>query len=162
MPTPAIDRLIASLKRLPGIGEKSATRLTFFLLRLMPGGPFDKERELPSSVRENIERKWKLDKPLIVQYGSYLSGLLRLDMGESMARPGRTVRELLMSSAPKSLLVGGAALAFAMVFGLVAGIIAAVRQNRAADYTLMSISMLEAFRFSSSMWKEPEKSLKRP
>jgi oligopeptide transport system permease protein len=116
--------------------------LTFFLLRLMPGGPFDEERELPPSVRENIERKWKLDRPLVVQYGHYLSDLLRLDMGESMARPGQTVRELLLSSAPKSLLVGGAALAFALVFGLIAGIIAAVRQNRAADYALMSASML--------------------
>jgi oligopeptide transport system permease protein len=137
MATFVVRRILAGLAALFCI-----VTLTFFLLRLMPGGPFDRERELPPSVRENIERKWRLDRPLVMQYLHYLGGLMRLDMGESMARPGQTVRELLMHSAPKSLAVGGAALAFAVGFGLVAGILAAMHQNRPTDYALMSASML--------------------
>jgi len=116
--------------------------LTFFLLRLMPGGPFDRERELEPTIRENIERKWKLDQPLLVQYGAYLRDLARCDLGESMARKGRTIREILTESLPKSLLVGAVALAFALVFGLAAGVLAATRHNRPADVALMSASML--------------------
>ena len=116
--------------------------LTFFLLRLMPGGPFDSERELDPAIRANIERKWKLDRPVLVQYAYYVRGLVRFDLGDSMARPGRSIREILTDAAPKSLAVGAAALMFAVVFGIAAGTIAAARQNRAADYTLMSLSML--------------------
>lgn len=116
--------------------------LTFFLLRLMPGGPFDAERRLDPAIRENIERKWKLDEPLVVQYLHYLRGLGRLDMGDSMTREGQSVRELLLGSLPKSLTIGAVALAVALFVGLAAGIVAAVRQNRPSDYALMSASML--------------------
>ena len=115
--------------------------LTFFL-RLMPGGPFDRERVLEPSIRENLERKWKLNEPLVVQYLYYLGGLARLDLGTSMVKEDKTVAEILFRPARTSLTVGAAALAFALAFGLTAGIIAAVRQNTAADYTLMSASML--------------------
>ncbi len=115
--------------------------LAFFLLRLMPGGPFDTERELPPAVRANIERKWKLNEPLVAQYIYYIRDLARFDLGDSMARPDQSIKEILAASLPKSLAVGAAALIFALCFGLAAGIIAAVRQNRAADYILMSASM---------------------
>jgi len=116
--------------------------LTFFLLRLMPGGPFDAERRLDPAIRQNIERKWKLDQPLVVQYLGYLRDLGRLDMGDSMTREGQSVRELLLGSLPKSLVIGAVALASALAIGLAAGIAAAVRQNRPSDYALMSASML--------------------
>ena len=116
--------------------------LTFFLLRLMPGGPFDAERELDPAIRANIERKWKLDRPLVVQYLYYLRYLARLDLGDSMVREDWSIREILHDSLPKSLIIGGAALAFALLFGLAAGIWAAVEQNHAADYALMSAAML--------------------
>lgn len=116
--------------------------LTFFLVRLMPGGPFDRERELDPVIRANIERKWKLDRPVVVQYMYYLRDLARFDLGDSMARRGRSINEILADALPKSLIVGAAALAFAVLFGIAAGTVAAARQNRAADYTLMSISML--------------------
>ena len=115
--------------------------LTFFLMRLMPGGPFDSERNLERAIRANIERKWKLDQPVAVQYLYYLRDLARFDLGDSMARRGRSVREILGEALPKSLTVGAVALAFAVLFGIAAGTVAAVRQNRAADYTLMSLSM---------------------
>ncbi len=116
--------------------------LTFFLLRLMPGGPFDAERTLPPAIRRNIERKWKLDRPLVVQYLHYLRDLAWLDLGDSMARENQTIKEILLRSAPNSLIVGAVALGFALLFGLAAGIIAAVHQNRTTDYALMSASML--------------------
>ena len=116
--------------------------LTFFLVRLMPGGPFDRERELDPVIRANIERKWKLDRPVALQYLYYLRDLARFDLGDSMARRGRSINEILADALPKSLIVGAAALAFAVVFGIAAGTAAAARQNRAADYTLMSVSML--------------------
>jgi len=116
--------------------------LTFFLVRLMPGGPFDRERELDPLIRANIERKWKLDQPLVVQYIYYLRDLARFDLGDSMARRGRSINEILADALPKSLIVGAAALAFAVLFGIAAGTAAAARQNHAADYTLMSVSML--------------------
>jgi len=116
--------------------------LTFFLVRLMPGGPFDRERELDPLIRANIERKWKLDRPVVVQYMYYLRDLARFDLGDSMARRGRSINEILADALPKSLIVGAAALAFAVLFGVAAGTAAAARQNHAADYTLMSVSML--------------------
>jgi len=116
--------------------------LTFFLLRLMPGGPFDRDRTLDPEIRRNIEHKWRLDQPLVMQYLYYLGDLVRLDLGDSMARPGQSIREILVESLPKSLVVGGAALIFAVLSGVTAGILAAVHQNRPLDYTLMSASML--------------------
>ena len=116
--------------------------LTFFLIRLMPGGPFDRERVLNPEIRRNIERKWRLDAPLFTQYLFYIRDLARLDLGDSMAQEDQTVREIILRSAPKSLIVGGFALIFAVAAGLAAGIIAAARQNRPADYVLMSASML--------------------
>lgn len=116
--------------------------LTFFLLRLMPGGPFDSERKMEPEIRANLERKWKLDRPLAVQYLSYMRGLASLDLGDSMARPDRTIREIIAESMPKSIAIGGLALAFALVFGIIAGTLAAWRQNHVLDYSLMSASML--------------------
>jgi oligopeptide transport system permease protein len=116
--------------------------LTFFLLRLMPGGPFDRERHTAPAIRRNLERKWKLDRPLVVQYAYYLGGLARLDLGRSMAPGNRPIKEILLEAAPKSVAIGALALGFAVLFGLAAGITAAVYQNRVADYALMSASML--------------------
>jgi oligopeptide transport system permease protein len=116
--------------------------LTFFLLRLMPGGPFDRERGVDAAIRANIDRKWKLDKPVVVQYLYYLRDLARFDLGDSTSQKGQTVAEIVARSLPRSLTVGGVALVLAVVFGVVAGVIAAARQNRPADYALMSLSLV--------------------
>jgi len=115
--------------------------LTFFLLRLAPGGPFDSDRPLDAAIRQNLERRWGLDQPLLSQYLLYLRGIARLDLGVSMTGRG-PIRTVLAAPLLKSLLIGAAALAFAVAFGLAAGILAAVRQNRFTDYALMSLSML--------------------
>ena len=113
--------------------------LTFFMLRLMPGGPFDSERRLPPEIQRNLERKWKLDKPLVTQYLYYLGDLARLDLGNSMSRSG-SIRDILAEALPKSLAIGAIALLFSVAAGIAAGIVAAAYQNRAPDYTLMSLS----------------------
>lgn len=115
--------------------------LTFFLLRLMPGGPFDKDRAMDPAVKENIEKKWKLDKPLVVQYGYYLVGLCKLDLGDSMSSPDQTVRERLAAGLGPSLGIGGLSLAFAVIIGVLAGVISAAKQNTFIDYTCMSASI---------------------
>ncbi len=115
--------------------------LTFFLLRLMPGGPFDSEREPNAAIRANLQRKWKLDRPLLVQYGYYMRDLACLDLGDSMAKKGMSIWEILAEHTPKSIAVGAATLVFAVIFGITAGTVAAARQNSPTDYTLMSFAI---------------------
>ncbi|MEM9026020.1 MAG: ABC transporter, partial [Verrucomicrobiota bacterium] len=63
--------------------------LTFFMVRLAPGGPFDQERAMSAASKEAINRQYGLDKPLLSQYTAYLSDLLKGDMGPSLSSPGR-------------------------------------------------------------------------
>jgi oligopeptide transport system permease protein len=116
--------------------------LTFFMMRLAPGGPFDQERPLPPEILRNIEAVYHLDEPLWRQYLRYLGGLARLDFGPSYRTKDFTVGELLAAGAPASFKVGGLAALVATVLGMAAGITAALRQNSAIDYTVMSAAMV--------------------
>jgi oligopeptide transport system permease protein len=116
--------------------------LSFFMMRLAPGGPFDQERPLPPPIRANIERVYHLDEPLWRQYLRYVGGLLRLDFGPSYRTKDFTVGELLLQGAPASLKVGGLAVLVATVLGLAAGLTAALRQNSWVDHLTMSAAMV--------------------
>ena len=116
--------------------------LTFFIMRVAPGGPFDAERRLPAAVQANVEARYHLDRPLWQQYLGYMGDLLRGDLGPSFRYPDRTVGELIAFGLPVSLTLGLAALAVALAIGMPAGVIAAVRQNRTADHLVMGIAML--------------------
>lgn len=116
--------------------------ISFFMMRLAPGGPFDQERPLPPPILANIERVYHLDEPLWRQYLRYVGGLLRLDFGPSYRTKDFTVGELLLQGAPASLKVGGLAVIVATVLGLAAGITAALRQNSWVDYLTMSGAMV--------------------
>lgn len=116
--------------------------LTFFMMRLAPGGPFDQERPLPPDILRNIERAYHLDEPLWQQYLRYLGGLLVLDFGPSYRTKDFTVGELLAKGAPASFKVGGLAALLATVLGMTAGITAALRQNSWVDYAVMSTAMV--------------------
>lgn len=116
--------------------------ITFFLMRLAPGGPFMAEKDIPAEIKANIEQKYGLDKPLPEQYLIFMGNLLRLDFGPSYKFPSRTVREMIATGLPISLELGAYALIFALVLGIPAGIIAALRQNRALDHTIMGTAML--------------------
>lgn len=111
--------------------------LSFFLIRLAPGGPFDLEQPLEAKVMENLNRIYKLDRPLLEQYWLYLTHLAVGDFGPSFYARDFTVAELLVRGLPVSALIGGLALIFALAVGVVLGTIAAFRQNRPADYSVM-------------------------
>jgi len=113
----------------------------FFLLRLAPGGPFDDEANLQPEIQHNIEKRYNLDKPLVVQYGLELANLATFDFGHSMKRP-QSVGEIIRESFPKSVLLGVLSLAFAVIFGIVFGVVAASRQNSWIDHGSMGLALI--------------------
>lgn len=115
--------------------------LAFLMVHAAPGGPFDDERALPPDVAANIERAYHLDESLPEQFLRYLSGLLRGDLGPSYRYRDYTVRELIGSAFPLSMYLGALAMALAIVVGITAGIIAALRQGSYVDRSVMALSM---------------------
>ena len=114
--------------------------LSFFLIRVAPGGPFDLERPLEAKVMENLNRIYRLDRPLIEQYVSYLGALLRGDFGPSFYMRDFSVRELIAAGLPVSMTVGGLALVFAILVGGTIGCVAAFKQNSAIDYATTAVA----------------------
>ena len=115
--------------------------VTFFLIRLAPGGPFRAEREIPPLAREHLMQKYGLDRPLPVQYARFLGNAIRLDFGVSYKYPTRTVREILFEAFPVSAELGGWALLLALLLGVPLGVVAAVRQNGPADVGAMGLAL---------------------
>lgn len=116
--------------------------LSFFMMRSAPGSPFSSERDVPVEVLQQLQAKYGFDKPLHEQYFQYLGNLLKGDLGLSIKYSNRTVNEIIKISLPKTMLIGGLALAFAVIFGMGAGLIAAVFQNTKWDYSVMSLAMV--------------------
>ena len=113
----------------------------FFMIRAAPGGPFSRERQLLPEIEANLNAAYHLDEPLYMQFGRYLGGLLRFDFGPSFQYRDYTVTELIQTGFPVSLKLGGAAMLVALVLGVAAGCIAALRQNRATDHGVMALAM---------------------
>jgi oligopeptide transport system permease protein len=116
--------------------------ITFFLIRLAPGGPFSGEKSIDPQVLAQLNAHYGLDKPLVVQYVNYLANVSHGDFGPSFKYPNRSVTELIGQSFPVSLELGLFALIFAVVFGVGAGIVASLRPNTFSDYAPMSIAMV--------------------
>ncbi len=116
--------------------------ITFFLVRLAPGGPFDLERSVPPEVMANLNAQYNLDAPMLRQYLDYLGDLARGDFGPSFRYPSRSVNEMIANGFPITLELGLYAILFALLVGVPAGIIAAMRPNSAQDYIPMSAAML--------------------
>ncbi len=116
--------------------------LTFILLRLAPGGPFDRERRLPPEVMANIEAKFHLDESFFQQYLRYVAGMLRGDFGPSYKYLDRGVKEIIADSLPTSAILGGLAIAFALAISLPAGIIAAYYRDTVIDRFCMFFATL--------------------
>ncbi|MGH6815668.1 MAG: ABC transporter permease subunit, partial [Hyphomicrobiaceae bacterium] len=110
--------------------------LAFFLIRVAPGGPFDLEQPLEAKVMENLRRIYRLDKPLWEQYALYLGALLQGDLGPSFYYRDFSVQELFAKGLPISIRLGFSALVLAGVVGGILGVLAAFRQNTAADYAV--------------------------
>jgi len=132
-----------TLKRLAGALPTLLVLLTvtFFLMRVAPGGPFDTEKALPPEIQANLDRKYHLDEPLVQQYGRYLLDLARGDLGPSFQYRDYTVNELVATGFPVSLRLGGSAILLAFLVGGLLGTIAALRQNSATDYAVMATAM---------------------
>jgi oligopeptide transport system permease protein len=107
--------------------------LTFILLRLAPGGPFDRERKLPPEVLANIEAKYHLDEPISKQYVRYLTEILHADLGPSYKYLDRGVKEIISDTLPTSALLGLLALLFALMVSFPTGLIAAYFRNSWID-----------------------------
>jgi oligopeptide transport system permease protein len=116
--------------------------LSFFIIRIAPGGPFDQERNIPPQILKNIEAKFHLDDPLIVQYGRYLFDVIRGDLGPSFRYQDHDVNFYIFQSLPNSMLLGVISLSLAVILGLSAGIISSLKQNTWADYLAMSIAVV--------------------
>ena len=107
--------------------------VTFFLMHAVPGGPFDREKELPPGTLLNLEKRYNLDEPLLVQYGLYLKGLVQGDLGLSF-KNNREVTDIIRDGFEVTAQLGLVAFLYAVVFGMTLGVIAALNQNRLGDY----------------------------
>jgi len=115
--------------------------LGFFLIRAAPGGPFSREKAVPPAVLVNLMAKYHMDEPLIQQYLRFFGGVLRGDLGPSFVNKDYSVNELIALSLPNSIILGLVALSVALLLGVTAGTISALKQNTAVDYTLMSAAV---------------------
>jgi peptide/nickel transport system permease protein len=117
--------------------------IAFVLMHSVSGGPFDEDKApLPPAARENILRKYGLDRPLHEQYVRYMSNAVRGDFGISFQSPTETVTELIARTWPTSIQLGGLAILLAFATGLTFGTLAAVRQNTLLDYVVTFVSTL--------------------
>ncbi len=107
--------------------------ITFFIMHVVPGGPFDREKKLPPEIQANIEAKYHLDEPILIQYSLYLKGLLKGDLGPSYKYVGRTVNDVISDTLPVSIQLGLVALLIALIVGLITGITSGAFANTIWD-----------------------------
>ena len=115
---------------------------SFFIMKAAPGGPFSAERSVPPEVLANINKVYHFDEPVYKQYLRYLGNVLQGDLGPSFRYKDYTVNELIGNTLPNSLMLGITALCVALFFGLIVGLISAVKQNSAVDYAAMSVAVI--------------------
>jgi oligopeptide transport system permease protein len=115
--------------------------LSFFLMRFLPGGPFDEERILPTQVKLNIEKKYKLDRPLVQQYFSYLSNSLKGQLGQSYRYEGQEVKDIISDTLPITFKLGLYSILLAFILGVPMGVLAASRQGTVFDKLAMFIAV---------------------
>jgi oligopeptide transport system permease protein len=116
--------------------------LTFFMTKVVPGGPFSAERQATPEVISQLNAYYGLNKPIWEQYLGYFSKVVRFDFGPSYTYQSESVNEVIGRAFPISLQIGTLAFCIALVIGVTAGVIAAVNKNKLLDYLPMSISML--------------------
>lgn len=128
------------VKRLMGLVPTLFVIITisFFIIRLAPGGPFSMEKDLPSAVLANLEAKYHLDEPLLMQYARYMGGIIKGDFGLSLEYLDRNVSYFIKQHLPTSMFLGVLVLVLSLLIGLSAGITSAFKQNTWVDYVIMS------------------------
>jgi len=116
--------------------------LTFIIMRLVPGGPFDEEKKLPPEILANIKAKYHLDQPVITQYLLYLRQLVQGDMGPSYKYIGRDVSDIISDTFPVSITLGLLAMLVVLGVGIPVGVWSAYRQNSIVDRGCVFFSTL--------------------
>lgn len=107
--------------------------LTFFLMNLVPGGPFVAEKNISAASQAALEAKYGLDKPLLERYTTYMTDLLKGDMGISLKQRGRDISDIIFSKLPVSAGLAGIAVLVALCVGIPLGCISAYNRGKFAD-----------------------------
>jgi ABC-type dipeptide/oligopeptide/nickel transport system permease component len=117
--------------------------MTFLLMKQIGGNPFRKtERNVPEAIQANLERQFHLDKPWYTQYAYYVKNVFTFDLGPSMSQRNRSVNDIVKDGFPRSLKLGLLAYFWAILFGIPAGILAALKPNSIFDYMAMFFSSI--------------------
>jgi oligopeptide transport system permease protein len=116
--------------------------LSFLIIRLAPGGPFDEEQALPPAIKSNLEAAYGLDAPLAKQYFRYVWGLMQGDFGPSFKFRDVRVGELIAQGLPVSLGLGACAILLAVLVGVPLGTLAALRQNGVLDHAIRGVAVM--------------------
>lgn len=112
--------------------------ITFFLMNMVPGGPFLSEKAISPQAQASLEAKYGLDKPLSERYFTYMKGVVRGDFGDSLKQRGRSVSEIIISKFPVSARLGSLCVLFALIIGIPLGCSAALNRGKFSD-NLISI-----------------------
>lgn len=107
--------------------------LTFFLMNLVPGGPFVVEKSISKEAQAALEAKYGLDKPLLERYATYMTDFVKGDMGLSLRQRGRTVSDIIFSKFPVSARLAGFAVAVAVLVGIPLGCLSAYNRGKLGD-----------------------------
>ena len=107
--------------------------ITFCLMNLVPGGPFVAEKSISKAAQEALNAKYGLDKPFLQRYLTYMSDLLKGDMGLSLKQRGRTVSDIIFSKLPVSMRLAGVAVAVSLLVGIPLGCLSAYNRGKLAD-----------------------------
>lgn len=116
--------------------------ITFFLIHMLPGDPFQDEKAIPPAIKANLMAKYHLDKPLGIQYVEYLKSISTGDLGMSMKASGRTVNSMIKDGFPVSADLGARALIFALIVGIPLGIVAGLKRGKYQDKIAMLIAIV--------------------
>src|SRR4051794_2589360 len=111
---------------------------TFVMMRQIKGNPFQvTERAVPASIQRNLDRKYHLAKPWYVQYGYYVKGVAKLDLGPSLVQRNQSVNDIIREHFPVSMKLGLLAMIWAVLVGIPLGVLSALKQNTITDYITM-------------------------
>ena len=116
--------------------------ITFFLIKLAPGGPFDADRAVSPQVLKNLNEAYNLDASNWEQYVDYMSGLFRGDLGPSFRFPGRSVTEMISTGLPVTFELAFYAILIALLLGVFSGVLAALKRNTFLDFIPMAVAMI--------------------
>ncbi|MBO4933675.1 MAG: ABC transporter permease [Clostridia bacterium] len=114
--------------------------LTFFLMNMVPGGPFVAEKSISAEAQAALAAKYGLDKPILQRYATYMTDFLKGDMGVSLRQRGRTVSEIIFSKFPVSARLAGIAVLLALLLGIPLGCLSAYNRGKAPDNIIIVLA----------------------